>query len=109
MIEDKGVSKLEPSTAMQVCPSHIGEWIDEDILPNYADGTRSAEQIYNEVLEVSKNAILREEKDVHIYEKSMDIVPLLDSWLILPQHKQIFVGYIQFVFNQWERESSNRD
>lgn len=85
------------------CPELIREWIDNDVLPDYANGYNTAIDITDVVLEEAIERLDLETSDINFYEKNI-YDPLIDSWLVTGNHKKEVVDYIQSVFDSWEKE-----
>lgn len=83
-------------------PDMIAEWIDEDVLPSKADGEHTAEQIYEECYEECEDGIDDEKEGIYRYEYGNYNTQLIDSWMVLKHHKNLFVEYVQNAFDSWE-------
>lgn len=92
---------MDKLVCVQYCPELVCEWIDGIILPNKADGTKTAQQIAEEVVFECKERLDSETAEVDFYLTSCHD-PLIDSWVVIPGHEEILAGYIQAVFNTWE-------
>lgn len=89
-----------------ICPVEIAEYIDEIILPEYADGKNTAEMI---AIAMKYNALSRLElalrDHIEYYRKYADTA-LIDTYIAVGINQKILVAYIQTVFDGWEREDT---
>lgn len=92
----------KPNKFIELCPEPVGEWINEYMLPDLADGYHSAEAIAEVIIEQASSRLDDEKSDIEFYLKQTADQVLYDSWVVLRSHKQILIGYIQAVFDSWE-------
>lgn len=72
-------------------PDWIANYIDEYILPDYADGTRTAKEIVEDVFFDFKGELSF--SDEHLF------------WLYVNDCPGIVEDYIEFAWEEWEREA----
>ena len=86
----------------KICPTEIGDYIDEIILPSYANGFNTAEMIASSMV---YNALSRLEianvNHLEYYQKHSSTA-LIDSFIGAGINKKILVAYIQTAFDSWE-------
>lgn len=82
-------------------PTIITEWIDEDVLPDLADGYHTPEQIYDEIQPKCFERLLKE-MNGEPYKIPDGYQPLIDAWMVIPTHKFLFKEYVQMAFDSWE-------
>lgn len=88
-------------TAEKNIPLIIADWIDEELLPDLADGHHSAAQIYNTVQPQCYERLLKE-MNGETYYFPQGNYPLIDSWMLIPTHRKQFIEYVQAAFDSWE-------
>lgn len=89
---------------VQCCPDEVAEYIDQDLLPEKADGHHSATQIYHEWRDEALDRLLAALKDPTHYQKKHVGLDLIDSWIVWNGNKVIAIAYIQESFDGWLRE-----
>lgn len=86
--------------AIKKVPELVGEWIDEEVLPELADGTRTARQI---VLILHREAEKRLNEEMDDTSKVYNL-SLIDSWVVTGLHLSYLYEYIRYVFDSWEEQ-----
>lgn len=89
-------------TTLKTIPETVGEYIDEYILPNLADGKRTATQITEEIVDQARSRLEKSKKDVWFYYQEIYDLELIDSYCVLEQHKEIIQKFVQYAFDNWE-------
>lgn len=87
-----------------LCPEEVAEFINNEVLPEYADGINSAKMIANQMVD---DAIIRlnlAEIDCIVYYAQYSNVALIDSYIVQSHNLKIIRAYIQTVFDNWSEE-----
>ncbi|MBO1101379.1 hypothetical protein [Enterococcus hirae] len=87
-----------------LCPKDVAEFIDNEVLSEYADGLNTAENVTDFMID---DAIVRLRIlaiDCTAYYKLYAKVVLIDPYIALSQNRKILVAYIQTVFDNWHEE-----
>lgn len=82
-------------------PLEVGEYIDQEILPKFADGYNTAEVIYEDVLETLYRDVLDgipEHLNIYVDLESEKLVS--DYWMA-PKNKQAIIDYIEDAWKDW--------
>lgn len=84
-------------------PTIVSEWITEHVLPNYADGYHTAEQVYIEAYDECIERLILKAAGEEQYKIDSDELPLIDAWMFFPYNGTAFIAEIQSIFDSWER------
>ncbi|EOI53412.1 hypothetical protein [Enterococcus gilvus] len=88
----------------EMCPPEVGEYIDEKILPEYANGKNTAKMIANSMAQDALERLnLKHENHIEYYKLYSDLA-LIDPYISAKVNRCILVGYIQTIFDEWENE-----
>ena len=90
-----------------IMPELVAEYIEENVLPTYADGHNTAEMIADIMIDEALSRLVKEKYDITAYMPFNQDLSVLDSWVVRGSHKKVIIGYIQAVFDSWEREGGN--
>jgi hypothetical protein len=82
-------------------PGLVANWIDEIVLPELADGTRSAEKIVSLLESEARWNLAVEMTDSNAYELNSDTA-LYHSWIVTGNHNEILAAYIREAMNKSE-------
>lgn len=82
-----------------ILPELVAEYIDDEILPNQADGHNSAGKIYEIILDESTNFIDELESDLENEEKI-----LISCYCAIGRNKETIIDYIEKAWESWEEE-----
>lgn len=87
-------------------PDLVGEYIDQNILPNFANGYNTAEMIYEEVLDlvIATTDSIEDYKNLgmELYSDEDGDQQLIDCYWIASHNKQTIVDYIEEAWKDWE-------
>lgn len=84
-------------------PDLVGEYIDQNVLPELADGYATAEIIYEIVLDRVKGVVfLIEDFGAEAYAAHHDNQQLIDCYWNTPHNKQTIIDYIEKAWESWE-------
>ncbi|MBO1298941.1 MULTISPECIES: hypothetical protein [Enterococcus] len=91
-----------------LCPEDVAEFIDNEVLPEYADGLNTAENVADFMIDEAIDRLRMLEIDCAAYHRLHAKVALIDPYIALSQNRKILVAFIQTVFDNWyeEREDS---
>lgn len=98
---------MSGNLALECCPVIIREWIDSEVLPEYANGHNTAEQITINLCVNARDRLDLENENSDFYTKTPED-PLIDSWLLTGSHDIVVTNYIQAAFDSWEQESDTQ-
>lgn len=94
-MSDSEITKLIPPT--------ISEWIDDEILPDLADGYNTAEMIADELKERAEQALDTEEDDPKELAEGYTDLSLIYSWILHSEyHQKLLALDIDRIFRSWE-------
>lgn len=85
-------------------PDLVREYIDDRVLPDYANGYNTAEVIYDIVLDLTNERFkLIEISGVErVYKSYADEEQLVDCYWATPHNKQTIIDYIEKAWKSWE-------
>lgn len=92
--------KIEGLT--KVMPQEILDYVDESLLPTYADGNNTATNIADLSIE-DANAFLATEfepENTGWFYNAKIIAP----WIVVTSHRQLLIDYIQYVLDEWAED-----
>lgn len=91
-----------------IMPELVGLHIDQEVLPIYTNVHCTAEGIaFDMYLDASSNLLL-EFDDPEFYITKPSNQALIDAWILKSNSRKIIAGYIQAVFDSWEREGGKK-
>lgn len=86
---------MEQQEIFSRMPDLVSESIDQIVLPDLADGTRTAQQICQEMTE---DATARIQQDNQMKDADQRMI---DCWCVEPSHAAVLISYIQAAFDSW--------
>ncbi|WP_395149710.1 hypothetical protein ACF3OA_13290 [Enterococcus thailandicus] len=87
-----------------LCPEEVAEFINNEVLPEYADGINSAKMIANQMVDDAIVRLNLAEIDCIVYYAQYSNVALIDSYIVQSHNLKIIRAYIQTVFDNWSEE-----
>jgi len=87
-----------------LCPEDVAEFIDNEVLPEYADGFNTAENVADFMIDEAIDRLRILEIDCTTYYNLYAKIALIDPYITLSQNRKILVAYIQTVFDNWSEE-----
>lgn len=87
-----------------LCPKDVAEFINNEVLPEYADGLNTAENVTDFMINDAIDRLRFLEIDCIAYCRLHAEVALIDPYIALNQNRKILVAYIQTVFDSWSEE-----
>lgn len=87
-----------------LCPKDVAEFINNEVLPEYADGLNTAENVTDFMIDDAIDRLRFLEIDCIAYYRLHAEVALIDPYIALSQNRKILVAYIQTVFDSWSEE-----
>ncbi|HAQ9265757.1 TPA: hypothetical protein IYD21_001422 [Enterococcus faecium] len=87
-----------------LCPKGVAEFINDEVLPEYADGFNTAENVADFMINDAIDRLRFLEIDCTAYYRLHAEVALIDPYIALSQNRKILVAYIQTVFDNWSDE-----
>ena len=83
-------------------PDEVAEFIDEQVMPAYADGKTSAKQIARYMLFDAIERVESYASDLQMYYLHFGNFALVDSYIKDTFNLPVIEAFIQSVFNSWE-------
>lgn len=77
-----------------LCPKHVAEFINNEVLPKYADGLNTAENVTDFMINDAIDRLRFLEIDCIAYYRLHAEVALIDPYIALSQNRKILVAYI---------------
>lgn len=94
---------MSDDEVIKLIPPTIAEWIDDEILPDLADGYHSAEMIVDELKERAELALDTEEEDPKELAEGYTDLSLIYSWLLQNEyHQRLLILDIDRIFRSWK-------
>ena len=87
-----------------LCPKDVADFIDNEVLPEYADGLNTAESVTDFMIDEAIYRLRILEIDCTAYYHLHAKFSLIDPYIALNQNRKILVAYIQTVFDSWSEE-----
>lgn len=86
----------------KICPDEVAEYIDETILPEYADGKNTAEMIVSTMIYNSTSRIEVASIDMIKYYQLYGHLALIDFFVGATLNRKVLIAYIQSAFDSWD-------